>query len=207
MRAVRASETHTRTDFESLSGNGLHELGRNGVHHSGGSTPYRPHQRPVRARHAAAGEARAALASLEGRIDDSVLDDIRLLVSELVTNSVRHARAERDLVQLAVAPSRACGARGGLRRWWRFEPHARTRPRDEPGGWGLHLVDSLADRWGVETGRRTRVWFEIEPRPTRLDDGVCAVDDLQPLVEVRDPQYALTLVADDHKPAAALART
>ena len=47
-----------------------------------------------------------------------------------------------------------------------FEPHARTRPRDEPGGWGLHLVDSLADRWGVETGRRTRVWFEIEPRPT-----------------------------------------
>jgi len=112
----------------------------------------------------AAGEARAALASLDGRIDGNVLDDIRLLVSELVTNSVRHAAAERDLVRLAVS-SRGSTVRvevsdGGTG----FEPRARSKPQDEAGGWGLHLVDRLADRWGVETGRRTRVWFEIEPR-------------------------------------------
>ncbi len=31
----------------------------------------------------------------------------------------------------------------------------------EPGGWGLHLVEALTDRWGVYEGS-THVWFEIE---------------------------------------------
>jgi anti-sigma regulatory factor (Ser/Thr protein kinase) len=110
----------------------------------------------------AAGEARAALAALEGRIDGATLDDIRLLVSELITNSVRHAEADRDLVVLSVT---AAGERvrvevsdGGAG----FRPGERSGDLEEPGGWGLHLVDRLADRWGVETGRRTRVWFEID---------------------------------------------
>jgi anti-sigma regulatory factor (Ser/Thr protein kinase) len=110
----------------------------------------------------AAGEARAALTVLDGRIDAGALDDIRLLVSELVTNSVRHAGAERDLVRLAVRSSGRTvrvevsdGGRG-------FTPRTRSAPHDEVGGWGLHLVDQLADRWGVETGRRTRVWFELD---------------------------------------------
>jgi hypothetical protein len=31
------------------------------------------------------------------------------------------------------------------------------------GGWGLHIVDNLASRWGIEDqGARTVVWFEIE---------------------------------------------
>ena len=110
----------------------------------------------------AAGEARAALAVLDGRIDPDVLDDIRLLVSELVTNSVRHAGADRELVRLAVTSSgpavRVEVSDGGTG----FEPAARTKAHDDVGGWGLHLVDRLADSWGVETGRRTRVWFEIQ---------------------------------------------
>ena len=110
----------------------------------------------------AAGEARAALAALDGRIDGPVLDDVRLLVSELVTNSVRHSGTERDLVVLAVM------AIGGTVRVEvsdtgnGFKPSARSDDLHEPGGWGLHLVEELADRWGVETGRRTRVWFEID---------------------------------------------
>jgi signal transduction histidine kinase len=110
----------------------------------------------------AAGEARAALGSLDGRIDRAVLDDIRLLVSELVTNSVRHSQAGRELVRLAVMRRGETvrvevsdGGRG-------FRPTARTKAQDEAGGWGLHLVDRLAHRWGVETGRHTRVWFEID---------------------------------------------
>ena len=34
------------------------------------------------------------------------------------------------------------------------------------GGWGLHLVDQVAIRWGVHEGS-THVWFEIGPRPPR----------------------------------------
>ena len=33
---------------------------------------------------------------------------------------------------------------------------------DRPGGWGLALVESMSDRWGIERGDRTRVWFELD---------------------------------------------
>ncbi len=32
---------------------------------------------------------------------------------------------------------------------------------DRPGGWGLALVETMSDRWGIERGDRTRVWFEL----------------------------------------------
>jgi anti-sigma regulatory factor (Ser/Thr protein kinase) len=106
--------------------------------------------------------ARLALSDIDEHVDESTAFDIRLLVSELVTNSVRHAGAERELVRLSVLTKGSTvrvevsdGGRG-------FAPTARTKAQDEVGGWGLHLVDRLADRWGVETGRRTRVWFELE---------------------------------------------
>jgi hypothetical protein len=37
----------------------------------------------------------------------------------------------------------------------------RDRSPTEVGDWGLHLVDSVADRWGVRGGS-TRVWFESD---------------------------------------------
>ena len=113
----------------------------------------------------AAAEARAALTALDGQLDADALDDIRLLVSELVTNSVRHSgAANEDRVRLLVAgladTVRVEVADGGQG----FEPRPRTKPRDEAGGWGLHLVDRIADRWGVSNGRGTSVWFEIDVR-------------------------------------------
>jgi anti-sigma regulatory factor (Ser/Thr protein kinase) len=110
----------------------------------------------------AASEARTALSALDGMLDAGALDDIRLLVSELVTNSVRHSGAAGATVRLDVTSfgdtvrvEVSDGGRG-------FEPRARDKAQDEVGGWGLHLVDNLAARWGVQTGRRTRVWFELD---------------------------------------------
>jgi anti-sigma regulatory factor (Ser/Thr protein kinase) len=111
----------------------------------------------------AAAEARAAVSALDGRADASVLDDIRLLLSEVVTNAVRHSGAPAGAtIGLAVSVTRGAvraevtdGGRG-------FEPTQRSRPQLEAGGWGLHLVDRLADRWGVERGSPVRVWFEID---------------------------------------------
>ena len=40
-------------------------------------------------------------------------------------------------------------------------PVARDRPATEVGGWGLHLVQTLSNRWGVHEGS-THVWFEID---------------------------------------------
>jgi anti-sigma regulatory factor (Ser/Thr protein kinase) len=115
----------------------------------------------------AASEARAALMALDGVIDADSLDDIRLLVSELVTNSVRHSGAAGALVRLDVESMGRTtrvevsdGGRGFEPR--PREPRARETAQDEVGGWGLHLVERIAARWGVQTGRRTRVWFEID---------------------------------------------
>ena len=44
-----------------------------------------------------------------------------------------------------------------------FVPAARDRPKTEPGGWGLHMVEALTERWGVREGS-THVWFEIDRR-------------------------------------------
>ena len=42
--------------------------------------------------------------------------------------------------------------------------HGPVRPRapgPRPGGFGLHLVNELAARWGVSQDHGTRVWFEL----------------------------------------------
>ena len=96
-------------------------------------------------------------------------ENAELLVSELVTNSVRHAglpeeasiefsvRASAEVLMVEVADA----GQG-------FD-HPSPRPRvvggvAEPSGWGLFLVDRISDRWGaVQMDGETRVWFELRP--------------------------------------------
>ena len=42
-----------------------------------------------------------------------------------------------------------------------FRPRSRTADQDVRGGWGLHLVEQLADEWGVEPGVQNCVWFSL----------------------------------------------
>ena len=111
----------------------------------------------------AASTARQALLANNGQLPATVRDDVLLLVSELVSNAVLHAGAgpERPLhVQLLRGP-----------RWVvvtvsdegpGFVWHPDTERDNGSGGWGLFLVDQIADRWGVEcTASGARVWFEL----------------------------------------------
>ena len=111
----------------------------------------------------AAASARNALSAFDGRVDEGLLADVRLLVSELVTNSVRHSNVrERDRVTMEVEVI-GPGLRVEVTDSGRgFTPRPRDEDRSRPGGWGLYLVEQLADRWGVQGGGETRVWFEIE---------------------------------------------
>ena len=104
--------------------------------------------------------ARRAVEQLGAAIDDEVRHDVVLLVSELITNSVKYGGVG-DLRLQIDAPSPKRLRIEVVDQGVGFEPVARSRPRTEPGGWGLHLVETLADRWGVHEGS-THVWFEID---------------------------------------------
>jgi anti-sigma regulatory factor (Ser/Thr protein kinase) len=107
--------------------------------------------------------ARRAIAGLAGHVGIGVLGDLRLLVSELVTNSVRHAGLEADdaiALDISVSPQRVRVEVTDVGPGFdRRVPEPRP---DRTGGYGLFLVDRLADRWGVVNDEVTRVWFEID---------------------------------------------
>ena len=107
----------------------------------------------------APGRARLALRAVRGYLDHEISDDVRLLVSELVTNSLRHT-----------------GTSGIRLEVWGSDEVVRVEVVDDgvgfdlpgtpqPGqvsGWGLFMVDRITDRWGVDTAGETRVWFEFD---------------------------------------------
>ncbi len=111
----------------------------------------------------AAARARRGLARLRGELDSPTLESLRLLVTELVSNAVRHAGVPTvDLLVLVTEPAVRVEV---LDQGPGFEPERRRRDPDPEGGWGLFLVERMADRWGVSCeSRGTRVWFEIRRR-------------------------------------------
>jgi anti-sigma regulatory factor (Ser/Thr protein kinase) len=108
----------------------------------------------------APGRARRAVEGLGAEIDESIRHDVLLLVSELVTNSVKYG-AEGDLTLQIEAKAPTKLRVEVINQGASFTPKARSRPATEPGGWGLHLVETLAGTWGVHAGS-THVWFEID---------------------------------------------
>lgn len=110
----------------------------------------------------AAREARHQIANVEGALPERIRSDVTLLVSELVTNAFRHAgQSESESIHLRAEMTG---------RTIRIEVTDRgsdrspaIREADVDGGWGLRIVEEIADRWGTATGPSgTLVWFEIE---------------------------------------------
>jgi anti-sigma regulatory factor (Ser/Thr protein kinase) len=111
----------------------------------------------------AAAEARHALDGIGDAVPGGRLRDVRLLVSELVTNAVRHANLDAgDVIGLVVEVAdhalrvEVHDPGGG------FVPTAPSPDPTRPSGWGLYLVAELADRWGVDSDETTLVWFELD---------------------------------------------
>jgi anti-sigma regulatory factor (Ser/Thr protein kinase) len=108
----------------------------------------------------AAAQARAAIRKLMPSLNGAG-GDVELLVSELVTNAYRHSGAGDQPIELHVSIEdgrvRAEVADGGAG----FKAEPMPEEKRGVGGWGLYLVDSMADRWGVRAGPPSSVWFEI----------------------------------------------
>jgi anti-sigma regulatory factor (Ser/Thr protein kinase) len=107
--------------------------------------------------------ARRALVARNGALPRAVRDDVLLLLTELVNNAVRHADAAPDrLVRVELRQRRGAVRVAVCDEGPGFAPEATCSRPDETGGWGLVLVDRIADRWAVtRTATGTCVWFEI----------------------------------------------
>lgn len=102
--------------------------------------------------------SRSHLASIKESLEP-LYEDVVLLVSELVTNSVRHSDSESiDVsVQAINGPIRIEVSDEGPG----FDP---SHPRGE--GLGLTIVEKLSDKWGLKRGDRFTVWAELS-RPSQ----------------------------------------
>jgi anti-sigma regulatory factor (Ser/Thr protein kinase) len=113
----------------------------------------------------AAAEARRAISELRADLDPPLMETLRLLVTELVTNSVRHT--ECDSLTLRVAVGKAAVLTEVADDGPSFDAEAAVEAaepadRGENTGWGLFLVQRLARDWGVKEEKHSkRVWFEL----------------------------------------------
>lgn len=110
---------------------------------------------------------------LDGKLEAGRLADVQLVVSELVTNSVRHAGlVASDTIELRIAPFadrvriEVADPGSGL-----DLDAPRSTAADRGSGWGLFLVDRIATRWGVRPDGGTIVWAEFDRRHTGGNGG------------------------------------
>ena len=137
---------------------GLTQVAR-GHHAKDGMDGLELHLQPTKD---APARARAALRDLE--LPRRALDDLKLVVSELVTNAVRYGPGDRPVqLRLAIDGDVVRGEVVDQGDGEEAKIEIRESSPDEPGGRGLKLVDRLAERWGVHEGS-THVWFELRAR-------------------------------------------
>ena len=108
-------------------------------------------------------KARRELERLSSEVDDLTMRNTRLLVSELVTNAIRHVPAgEGDQIELTVEREDSHVRVEVTDHGPGFTPSPRADLSQASSGWGLHIMSKLAARWGVESDDGARVWFELE---------------------------------------------
>lgn len=109
--------------------------------------------------------ARRAAERLAPSLDRETLLNLRLLVSELVTNAVRHVpSSDAATIRLVIARTDQVVRVEVEDRGPGFvpAPRADAQPGEQTSGWGLHILAKLAPRWGIESGDGARVWFELD---------------------------------------------
>jgi anti-sigma regulatory factor (Ser/Thr protein kinase) len=117
----------------------------------------------------AVAEARERVMALaEPFVDNGRMPDLRLVISEVITNAVRHG-GEGELL-VAVTPKQEFLCVQVTDTGDGFAPRPRAYAPDEDGGFGLFLIERLTRRWGLtREDSNTRVWFEFDFGATAAD--------------------------------------
>lgn len=110
----------------------------------------------------AAAEARRKLEPFQSLLGSRRLEVLRLLVNEMVTNSLLHAGALKTGIGLKVEATADVLRVEITDQGPGFDPEVRPPTVDQTSGRGLFLVQALSDRWGVIRSGGTRVWAEID---------------------------------------------
>jgi anti-sigma regulatory factor (Ser/Thr protein kinase) len=108
--------------------------------------------------------ARRALDPLEPQLDREDLDDVRLIVSELVSKAVQHSGKvpEETLdVEVTVAPGLVSGSICDIGTWFPGPQPVAEPQGGSAAGFGLFMVEQLSSSWGIEEGTPNCVWFEL----------------------------------------------
>lgn len=109
--------------------------------------------------------ARKALSAAHGWTSTQVLSDATLVLSEIVSNVVRHTNCPTVSLEFRASPGvlhvevSDCDAT--------HAPRFRSSPPEEPGGLGMHIVTALCSDWGhrrFESGKC--VWFDVAAAPS-----------------------------------------
>src|SRR4051812_47693821 len=87
--------------------------------------------------------------------------DLRLVISEVITNAVRHG-GDGDMV-VVVTPRQSYLCVQVTDTGDGFAPRPRAFDPDDGGGFAFFLIEPLTRRWGLtRENSNTRVWFEFD---------------------------------------------
>jgi anti-sigma regulatory factor (Ser/Thr protein kinase) len=104
--------------------------------------------------------ARRLLDRLQSRIPEEVMVDARLVLSEIVTNSYKHAGKPHGALVQVTATHWDDRLRLEVIDRSIFDPTPETSQELRSAKWGLQIVDKLADEWGrISEGG---VWVEFD---------------------------------------------
>ena len=123
------------------------------------------HSFAVRAGREAPAAVRDALRERSRHWPDGMRDDLLLLLTEVVTNAVRHSGTRTgEPIEIEVREQDDCVRVEVVDAGDGFEPPERLVPDlTRTGGLGLVLVDRISRAWGVRRSPQgATVWFELE---------------------------------------------
>ena len=103
---------------------------------------------------------RSFLSDIDSHLPEPIREGLALATTEVVSNAMRHGHHPISVADDWLAGTARVIVRSAGRE---FNWTGRPALAGERGGWGLVIVDRVADRWGIRRVQDSNeVWFELD---------------------------------------------